>query len=53
MMTDEIKFFEQVNRNFDRTATYLYHPPGLLEQVKTCNGVYHLNAGGVTVSYFD
>ena len=40
-MTDEIKFFEQVNRNFDRAA-YLDHPSGLLEQVKTCNGVYHV-----------
>ena len=42
MVTDEIKFFEQVNRNFDRAAAYLDHPPGLLEQVKTCNGVYHV-----------
>ncbi len=41
MVTEEIKFFEQVNRNFDRAA-YLDHPPGLLEQVKTCNGVYHV-----------
>lgn len=35
------KFFEQVNRNFDRAATYVAYPKGLLEQIKACNSVYH------------
>jgi len=37
-----IKFFEQVNRNFDKAAPYTKHPQGLLEQIKICNSVYHM-----------
>jgi len=37
-----IKFFEQVNRNFDKAAAYTKHPPGVLEQIKICNSVYHM-----------
>jgi glutamate dehydrogenase (NAD(P)+) len=38
----QIKFFEQVNKNFDRAAAYTKHPAGLLEQIKICNSVYHI-----------
>jgi glutamate dehydrogenase (NAD(P)+) len=41
-MPEEIKFFEQVNRNFDKAATYTTHPAGLLEQIKSCNSIYHI-----------
>jgi glutamate dehydrogenase (NAD(P)+) len=41
-MSEKIKFFEQVNRNFDKAATYTQHPPGLLKQIKICNSVYHI-----------
>ena len=36
-------FFENVNRNFDRAATFLDHPQGLLDQIKQCNSVYRMN----------
>jgi glutamate dehydrogenase (NAD(P)+) len=35
-------FFEQVNRTFDRAARYLQLPQGLLDQIKSCNSVYHM-----------
>jgi glutamate dehydrogenase (NAD(P)+) len=38
----EIKFFDQVNANFDKAAAYTSHPQGLLEQIKVCNSVYHM-----------
>ncbi|MCB0275454.1 MAG: Glu/Leu/Phe/Val dehydrogenase [Calditrichaeota bacterium] len=38
----KIRFFEQVNRNFDDAAAYTKHPTGLLEQIKICNSVYHI-----------
>jgi len=38
----EINFFDQVNANFDKAAAYTKLPPGLLEQMKTCNSVYHM-----------
>lgn len=37
-----IKFFEQVNRNFDKAAAYTKFPQGLLEQIKICNSVFHI-----------
>ncbi len=37
-----IKFFDQVNRNFDKAAAYTKHPQGVLEQIKICNSVYHM-----------
>lgn len=36
------KFFEQVNKNFDRAAKYTRFPEGLLNQIKACNSVYHM-----------
>lgn len=41
-MSSEIKFFEQVNRNFDKAAAYTDLPSGLLKQIKSCNSVYHI-----------
>jgi len=41
-MSETLSFFDQVNANFDRAASYTRHPKGVLEQIKTCNSVYHL-----------
>jgi len=41
-MSQKIKFFEQVNRNFDTAAAYTKYPAGLLDQIKICNSVYHM-----------
>lgn len=41
-MAQKIKFFEQVNLSFDLAARLTNHPPGLLNQIKSCNGVYHM-----------
>jgi len=41
-MSQKIKFFEQVNRNFDIAAAYTKYPVGLLKQIKICNSVYHI-----------
>jgi len=41
-MSEKIKFFEQVNRNFDKAAAYTKHPVGLLQQIKICNSIYHI-----------
>lgn len=38
----EVSFFDQVNIMFDRAAAYIKHPPGLLNQIKICNSVYHI-----------
>ncbi len=40
-MSETINFFEQVNQHFDRAAGFTGHPPGLLEQIRICNSVYH------------
>jgi len=34
--------FEQVNRNFDKAASYLDYRKGLLKQIKICNSIYHM-----------
>ena len=41
-MAGETRFFEQVNRYFDKAAAHTRHPSGLLEQIKVCNSVYHI-----------
>ncbi len=41
-MTTHIRFFEQVNRNFDKAASHTKYPSGLLQQIKICNSVYHM-----------
>lgn len=37
-----IKFFDQVNQNFDKAAAYTKHDAGILSQIKICNSVYHI-----------
>jgi glutamate dehydrogenase (NAD(P)+) len=37
-----IRFFEQINRYFDKAAGFTKHPAGLLAQIKACNSVYHM-----------
>lgn len=41
MMTNNASFFDTVVQNFDKAATYLDYPQGLLDQIKVCNSVYH------------
>jgi glutamate dehydrogenase (NAD(P)+) len=41
-MSDQIKFFEQVNKNFDKAAPFTKYSKGLLDQIKICNSVYHM-----------
>ncbi|MGD8428000.1 MAG: Glu/Leu/Phe/Val dehydrogenase [Balneolaceae bacterium] len=38
----EYKFFEQVNRAFDKAAKFSRFEQGLLDQIKICNNVYHI-----------
>ena len=42
-MPATIRFFEQVNRYFDRASSTLEYPPGLLSLIKSCNAVYHVS----------
>lgn len=37
------KFFEQVNKNFDKAAQYTKFDKGILSQIKMCNTVYHVS----------
>lgn len=39
----QTSFFQNVNKNFDRAASVLNHPRGLLDQIKQCNSVYRMN----------
>ncbi|MGH1363120.1 MAG: Glu/Leu/Phe/Val family dehydrogenase [Calditrichia bacterium] len=41
-MSNDIKFFDQVNQNFDKAASFTKHSAGLLNQIKICNSVYHM-----------
>ncbi len=41
-MARAIPFFEQVNQNFDKAASFTDYSFGLLQQIKICNGVYHM-----------
>lgn len=41
-MVGKVKFLDQVNATFDQAARLTDHPPGLLRQIKSCNGVYHM-----------
>ncbi|HVT60079.1 MAG TPA: Glu/Leu/Phe/Val dehydrogenase [Thermoanaerobaculia bacterium] len=40
-MSENISFFDQVNRNFDKAAALTNHHPDLLALIKNCNSVYH------------
>ena len=39
-MTQPRSFFHTVETFFDRAAAFTAHPPGLLAQIRECNGVY-------------
>ncbi len=41
-MSSKFRFYDQVNRGFDKAVPYLEHPEGLLTQIKACNAVYHI-----------
>ncbi|NND35399.1 MAG: Glu/Leu/Phe/Val dehydrogenase [Saprospiraceae bacterium] len=38
----EPSFYESVQQNFDRAATFTNIPAGLLQQIKVCNSVYYM-----------
>lgn len=38
----EYKFFDQVNKAFDKAAQYSHFDKGLLNQIKICNTIYHI-----------
>ena len=40
-MARSFRFFEQVNRSFDRAAALTSHDPRMLAQIRECNSVYH------------
>jgi glutamate dehydrogenase (NAD(P)+) len=42
-MSGPVRFFEQINRYFDKAAAFTKHPPGLLDQIKACNSVYRIS----------
>ncbi|MBL6875420.1 MAG: Glu/Leu/Phe/Val dehydrogenase [Chitinophagales bacterium] len=41
-MSKVTTFYENVERSFDKAATYTRFPEGLLEQIKLCNSVYKM-----------
>ena len=41
-MASNVSFTDQVNRNFDKAASYTQHDPRLLMLIQNCNSVYHL-----------
>ncbi len=43
MSSKQAKFFESVQRNFDRAAAHTNIHPGLLAQIKVCNAIYQMN----------
>ena len=43
MSTTDVPMFAQVNKYFDKAASYLEHPPGLLEQIKECTSVFRIS----------
>ncbi len=42
-MQPTVRFFDQVNQYFDKAAAFSEHPPGLLNQIKQCNSVFHVS----------
>jgi glutamate dehydrogenase (NAD(P)+) len=41
MTKKSLSFYETVLAAFDRAAAFTPHPPGILNQIKLCNSVYH------------
>ena len=39
----ELSFFDDVCKNFDYAAQFTKHDAGLLNQIKTCNSIYHFS----------
>lgn len=39
--SEEISFFNDVNKFFDKAAQFTEHDKGILDQIKACNSVYH------------
>ena len=42
-MRPTVRFFDQVSQYFDKAAALSEHPPGLLNQIKQCNSVFHVS----------
>ncbi len=42
-MSNQLSFYESVQRNFDKAASYTNLHKGLLEQIKLCNAVYEIH----------
>jgi glutamate dehydrogenase (NAD(P)+) len=42
MASKQTRFYESVNRNFDKAADFTSIPKGLLEQIRVCNSVYQM-----------
>lgn len=42
-MTSNNGFFAQVNASFDRAAALMQFEPGLIDQFRACDGVYHIS----------
>jgi len=42
MSSKQARFFESVQRNFDKAAAHTGLPAGLLQQIKVCNAVYQM-----------
>jgi len=38
----DYKFFQEVNKNFDRASSYTKFEKGLLAQIKICNDILHI-----------
>ncbi len=43
MSLKQANFYQSVDRNFDKAASFTKHPKGLLHQIKTCNAIYQMN----------
>jgi len=41
-MSEQVSFYKNVERNFDKASAYTKLPQGLLEQIKLCNSVYKM-----------
>ena len=42
-MPTSMNFFQQVNLSLEKASNFVDCPQGLLDQIKTCNGVYHMS----------
>ncbi len=43
MSHKQANFYQSVDRNFDKAASFTKHPKGLINQIKTCNAIYQMN----------